>query len=282
MKKWTVVFLLCLLCMGAGKGLYWAKDGFNARRIHGLTNGFTEDLNTEAKLALTQTFHYIGRGRQCFAFASADDRYVLKFLRTDIYKLPFWTRVLPVKSYRKWLEEEQQRREQFIRNSFEISFSELKDQTGLVAIHLGASQAIAERLTVVDKLGCKHHIPLESTSFVLQYKRPLLTKIFTQALQQREREQILDALVDAVVARAQKGILNRDRSFIRNYGFDGQRAYQIDVGSFFRQQGLDPAAAFQKSLLDSMGAVQEWLSQKDPEMAIYLNEKLNNLLHNRN
>ena len=61
---------------------------------------------------------------------------------------------------------------------------------------------------------------------------------------------------------------------MKNYGFNGQTAYQIDVGSFFYAEGMDPKTSFQKSVRDSMDPVQEWLAQIDPQMLQFLHEKI--------
>jgi hypothetical protein len=280
-KKLAILVSLVLFCAIAGEGLYLAKDGFSTRRIHSLDYKIAEDWDEEAERALEKTYRYIGRGRQCFAFASEDGKYVLKFPRTDIYKTPFWARALPVRSYRTQLEENHKVREEFILNSFRISYDELKGQTALLAVHLGQSEPKGKKLTLIDASGSKHRLPLEKTSFVLQYKKPILMKAFSAALERGEREEaekILNALIDVVVERAKKGILNRDRSFLRNYGFDGTNAYQIDVGSFFRNQQLEPHMAYFKSVSDSMEPVQEWLADNSPEMLDYLNTKLKELL----
>jgi hypothetical protein len=280
-RKLAVLLALLFLSVLAGEGLYLAKDGFSSRRIHSLDYQVAENWDEEADRALEQTFRYIGRGRQCFAFASEDGKYVLKFPRTDIYKTPFWARALPVRSYRAQLEENHKKRERFILNSFRLSFDELKDQTALLAVHLGQSASKGKKLLLIDAAGSKHKLPLEKTSFVLQYKQPILMKSFSAALDKGERkeaEKILDALLAAVVERANKGILNRDRSFLRNYGFDGTKAYQIDIGSFFRSEDLDPSTAYHKSVRDSIEPVQEWLADHSPEMLEYLNKQLKTIL----
>lgn len=258
------------------KGVHIAKDGFSTRRIQSLDGWVKEDLSDEAKGALKQSFRYVGRGRQCFAFASEDGKYILKFPRTDIYKTPFWAQVLPVAPYRQTLEARHKAREDFILESFRLSYNELKNQTALLAIHLGKSHC-KDKLTVYDKMGSKYLLSLGSTSFVLQYKQPILMQQFQQAMTRgelQEAKKILDSLLIVVVERARKGILNRDRSFLRNYGFDGEKAYQIDVGSFFKNPALTPEASYQKSVRDSIDPVQEWLSLNSPEMLEYINEKL--------
>ena len=281
MKKCFLILGLIFFSLGVGKGLYFLKDGFSFRRIHSLSRQSSFGWNEESNRAIQQTFHYIGRGRQCFAFESADGKYVLKFPRTDIYSTPFWARALPFKSYREKLEAAHKEREEFIRESFKISFEDLKEETGLLAVHLGQTEPDLQKLTVVDAAGATHKLPLYKTSFVLQYKHPLLMRSFALALENNDRskaEKIIDALVDVVASRAKLGILNRDRSFLRNYGFDGKKAYQIDIGSFFRTKNLSVDAVYQKSIRDSMDPVQEWLKDNEPEMLPYLNQKLDLLL----
>lgn len=275
--------LLCLIIFSllVGKGVYFLKKGFSPRRIHALNHFVHEDWDAETNEALNQTFHYLGRGRQCFAFASTDGKYVLKFPRTDIYKTPFWVQVLGTSSYRKKLEQGHQIREEFILNSFHISSNELKNQTALLATHLGKSQPSKRVLTLKDALGCTHRLALHNTSFVLQYKRPLLMKEFAKARKNGDNalaQKILSSILATIAERAKMGILNRDRSFLRNYGYKDGTAYQIDIGSFFKDPSLSKSQAYEKSLRDSSDPIKEWLSENDPDMLPHLEANLNKLL----
>ena len=63
----------------------------------------------------------------------------------------------------------------------------------------------------------------------LQRKKPILMTEFQRALRDGRRpeaEKMLDAFVEAIAERARRGILNKDPSFIRNFGFDGERAFR--------------------------------------------------------
>ncbi len=279
--KVPIIFGLVIFSFLVGTGLHRLKDGFSPRRVLPLNRQIAYGWDKSVEEILKQTFTYVGRGRQCFAFESEDGKYILKFPRTDIYSTPFWAKVLPVKSYRKRLEKNHLEREQFLLSSFQICFDELQDQTAILAAHLGRSKRSLQFLMVKDALGCLHQLPLYKTSFILQYKKPLLIPSLKHTIDNKNFEkasQILDALVDVVVDRAKKGVLNRDRSFLRNYGFDGTKAYQIDVGSFFKNPTLSQRDAFQKSVRDSMDPVQEWLAQIDPLILDLLNKKLESIL----
>jgi len=277
MKKVTLLLLICLFSLALGKTLHTVKDGFSFRRIHSLKIWASEDFNEETRNALSQTFHYLGRGRQCFAFESADHQYVLKFPRTDIYTTPIWMQVLPLKRYQTKTEFTRSKRKRFVLNSFEIAHQDLKDDTAMIALHLGQSSS-RKKITLIDKCGCKHQLPIGKLTFALQYKKPLLIDQFKAAHQRGDKNEvrkILDALVLVIRTRAEKGILNKDRSFLKNFAFDGEKAYQIDVGSFYYNPNLSKNDATFKSMMDSIDPIQEWLKSFDPEILEYLNAKLN-------
>lgn len=280
MKKISRLFLIIAFCVLVGQGIYFLRDGFNPRKLARFKTTNTAPLSKEVGQILSQPFYFLGKGRQCFAFASKDGKYVLKCPRTNIYKLPFWTRVLPVASYRDKLKWDKNKRQKFVFESFRLAEEELQDETGTIAAHLGITEGISKSIAIVDPLGMRHNLPMGKTIFILQHKQPLWTPAFLKAQRcqnTEEQRRLLNALVDIVIQRAKKGMLNRDRSFLRNYGFDGTRAYQIDVGDFFQLKDWDPSQVFQKAVRDSLAPVQEWLAEVDPPMLEVLNERLERL-----
>src|SRR5579872_5769568 len=82
-------------------------------------------IDDDTKKILSQPFHYLGRGRQCFAFASEDGKYVLKCIRTDKFKAPFWTHIFPNILKKKQSKIEQKK--YLVFESFRMANEELKD-----------------------------------------------------------------------------------------------------------------------------------------------------------
>jgi hypothetical protein len=270
------VLYLILFCAATGQGLHFAKKGFSYRKMLSLNIDLpTLNLNEETKQILNQPFYYLGRGRQCFAFSSKDDKYVLKIPRTDIYRLPIWTQVLPVHSYRMRLKNEQQKRLKFLLKSLQIACGELSKQTAVIAAHLGTTQSENEQITLIDALGCRHYLSLDKTTFVLQHKKPILMQAFSKALKtdKAKAKEILSAFLYNIQERAELGILNKDSSFLRNYGYENGQAFQIDIGSFFKQNGKTPREVFEKSFIDSTDPIREWLQENVPEMLPYFIKK---------
>jgi hypothetical protein len=280
LRKIVGVVLLLLFSAVVGKSWHWAKDGFSLARTHVWSDAYSSPLDEEAARAMNQTFRYLSRGHQCYAFASEDGEYVIKIPRTDRYRLPFWVRALPFPSYREKKREDIGRREAFLLESFQISFDELRDQTALLAMHLSKTEDEGRTVRIVDRLGRSHELPLYNTAFILQRKKRILMDVFQDALRSGKREvacQALDAFLAVVSERARKGILNKDPSFIRNFGFDGTKAFQIDIGSFYRRKGIVGREAYCKSIRETMAPVRDWLADLDPSMLQLVDEKLERL-----
>ena len=251
-KKIGALILLLLFCCAIGKGWHYAKDGFRIQRIN-LSCSQTREtspFNLELWPALSQKYVYLSRGRQCYAFASEDGRYVLKFPRSDSYKIPFWLRVCLfsfLDNKRSVCLEAKKNRLNWLMNSFSLAHSELKKETALLYLHLRATHDLQRSVSIQDGLGRVYYLDLDKTAFALQEKKPLLIPIFRERLKNGDREGaqfLLEAFMDLVAIRAKKGIFNKDGYFLRNFGFDGQRAIQVDIGDFYRPNEKDPSFSF--------------------------------------
>jgi hypothetical protein len=280
MVRKAIAFFLLLICAASiGKGWHWAKDGFNIRRTDfPLGQKISAPIDSETRAALDQTFTYLGRGHQCYAFASADGQYVLKLPRYDRYTLPFWLRSCQFPFLRKTREElraDKERRFRFTLESFRIAFEELQEETALLCLHFNETDTLRSRTEIVDRIGRSYEIDLDRTAFVLQRKKPLMMPAFQESLKAGDKEgakEILEAFLSVIALRAEKGIFNKDPSFLRNFAYDG-KGIQIDIGSFYRKKELDPKSAFGPSFLQTTEHVQNWLRGIDPEIASWFEER---------
>ena len=271
MKKIISLILLITFCLGVGRFWYWATDGFRLSRIEGFSKfgiGSEREFSREAEAALSQRYYYLGRGRQCFAFQSEDGHYVLKFPRLDRYNERLWFRLPLADSYLTRRIENHTSRKEKLFSSFEISFEELRTETALLAMF--NSPKNGRKIEIVDRLGRIVKLPLEKTGFILQRKLPLFRDVFQKA----EVESLLDQLLEVVVQIAEKGILTKDGSFLKNFGFDGTRAYQIDVGSFYRRTDLTSSQLYEASIHSNIETLRVWLLQLDPSYLTLIDRKL--------
>lgn len=264
--KFVILSLLCIFSLLAGQGLYYFRKGFSVKRLQANPEKFCS-IDETTKEILKQPFHYLGRGRQCFAFASEDGKYVLKCVRADKFKVPFWMQLCSRIGKRK--QEKITLKKRLVFESFRIAKDEIGDLTGTLAIHLGKSEKTNQMITIYDPLGIRHQLPVQNTLFILQYKRPLWSDTYKHSNTQ-EKKQLLDSFVDLIARRSQKGIMNRDPNFLPNYGYENGKTYQIDIGDFRRTQDF----VYQKALRDSLSPLQSWVKKTDPTLLDYLNGRV--------
>ena len=281
MKRFFCLTALIAFCIGVGKAWYWSKDGFSLSRLEGWNQSIPGTWwDKEADAAFQQPFYYLSRGRQSFAFLSADGNYVVKLPRADRFRLPLWPRVFSWKildEYRSFLREDQDRREAFLLESFRICFDELKDLTAVIGMNLSTNGPKGNTLTIVDRLGRHYRLSLAETYFILQHRKQIFRDVFREAVAkegEKGAEKVIDTLLALVIERAKKGVLNKDGSFLRNFAYDTERAYQIDVGSFYHIETFTPEEAYLKSIEWSLGPVREWIEKENPDWLTMLDRKL--------
>jgi len=278
------IFVLSLLLIGAallGRFWYLAKDGFSINRLRyslpGTRNPENESLDHINHL-LKESYHYIGRGRQCYVFASSDGHYVLKLPRFDRYNLPFFWRAMPqsfMPEYRKSLFDGRQDRLVFTLESLRLAATDLQQQTAVIYLHLHRTQSLPRNFVIYDRLNRPLKIDLNQTAFALQEKKMIMMPLCINALR-NDREvakKMLLAFLDIIDKRAQKGIFNRDPSFLKNFGWDGEKSIQIDIGSFWHRTDLPKEEAYFLSLQDGMAPFRLWLSKTDPQMAEWFEQQ---------
>ena len=270
------IICLCFLigfCASVGKSWHIAKDGFSFNRTLCQLNEMGIDPQDDRiEAALAQTYSYLGRGHQCYAFGSEDGKYVIKLPRYDRYQLSFFLkscRFAFLDSTRDKIRADLKNRLQFIHESFRIAFEELQEDTAVVCLHLHKSSHLKKELIIKDRLGRSYRLDPNRSAFILQEKKEIMMNSFQQCLKRGDRrgaEEILDSFLALIESRARKGIYNKDPSFLRNFGWEKGRGIQIDIGSYYRKpakSGIDPV---DNSFLETLDPVRGWLSEIDPEL----------------
>lgn len=168
-----------------------------------------------------QTFRYLGKGGQSYVFVSEDNRYILKLFRSSrLNTLKFF---LPFKKTKIELLENNLRE---TLQSYLIADTYLKEETGLVAVHLNHTPHTP--LQIIDKLGIVH--TLNNCPFVIQ-ERAILVK--EKIAGEPEKAKAVLANLEALIQhRIDLGIYDGDPNLIKNFGFCGDRPIQIDGGRF--------------------------------------------------
>ena len=227
--------------------------------FHLLTGGFRAQkvlferawgVTTPVELDLSGPFFYIGRGLQCYAFTDQSGEFVIKLFRSDLrrYRSP---QLLEKKIDRTF-------------TSYMLAYDHLREETGLLALHLNTTQGALPCATFYDRIAIPHTLPLDRLHFVVQ-KRAIP---FAQALKQASREelpQLLNSLHQVIEKRLAYGIHKTDASLPGNVGFISTQAVEFDCGDYVDLHA-DPSEVWkEQERLSVQAALNNWLARHIPE-----------------
>lgn len=298
MKKFYALILLVLI----GYGVYFIArlqdsrtDGFRLERIAPI---FPDDPRWEiavsdeaiyaANRALNQPYYYLGHGFQCYAFASQDGKYVLKFIREQRLQPPLLFHLLPNFWFFKSIKEEKEafgrKRADYLFRSLKVAFEDVPSETGLLFVHLNKTKGVHPVVTIYDKANGRHEVALDEHEFVLQ-KRALAIKPTLEGLVEegkiQEAKGRIDQIFSLLYTCAKKGIADNDNQLIRknNLGFLPQCAIYIDTGKITRKESMKTKARFAQDL-QRLKPLHEWLQNLSPELADHFLETQETTLTN--
>ncbi|MBI2742353.1 MAG: hypothetical protein HYX48_00350 [Chlamydiales bacterium] len=245
--------LFLLIFLGVERFCHWQTDGFALQKVlTRMEGGAQKKADPVVIEALSQKFFYLASGGSCYAFQSADGKYVLKLFKQHHLHGKKRERVF---------------------ESCKLAFQEFKEETGLLCVHLNRDEELKTSFTLVDKLGIAHLLFADDVQFLLQKKAEMAYSHIDRLMAEnniegakRAVDQIL--LLPAQIAR--KGIKDLDPNVKTNLGFIGDRAVKIDVGPFVRDARFTDERYVGKQLVKPKRQLQNWLKSHYPELYQYL------------
>lgn len=244
----------------------------------------TPEEEQEREAIFNQKFHYIGKGSQCWVFASEDGKYVIKFFKHYRLRVADWINSFPMKyllhSYRERKTEEKAIRLERAFRSYKIAYDKLQPETGVVYVHLNKSHALNKTVEIYDKLGRRFDLDLDSFEFLVQKKGELILPKLTRLMQQGEvdhAKKLITSLVQLLVTRCQKDIRDLDPFLRKNSGFLGDQAVTIDLGQFVPDEHLHEPENTRNEIINISKWIMPWLNQNYPELADHMQSELDKL-----
>lgn len=162
---------------------------------------------------LNQPFHYLDKGSQCYVFESKDKQIVIKFFRFNDPKseLKVFT----------------------LFNAAHIAYEKLKEETGLLYIHLNPTSSSLPIIRLTDAIGRSYRFPLDECRFAIQKRAKSLEMALKEALNDPELlQKRIDQFTTLLKTRINKGVYNSDPTLARNFGFLETSAIEIDFGNY--------------------------------------------------
>ncbi len=309
---------LILACVGSYLGLEQLIDlqtkGFCLQKIIASdlpynprweTSPLPDDNMQEIKAILKQPFHLIGSGSECFAFMSEDGKTVIKFFKLSFARPIYYHRGLFSEDHssyagtlsnhpltqQRWKAPFDQYRQRFLGirefrlnrtfSSCKQAYDKLQEETGVFYLHLNPTDCFNSNLTLVDRNGIAYKVPADSSKFILQHRATPLEEHFRQLISEgkvREAQESIDSLFNLVISRCKKGFFDRD--FInRNLGYIGNRAIEIDLGSFIPDPAMASPMAYKKEVYFATLELRGWLEKNGADLLPYFDQQLERAIY---
>ena len=207
------------------------------------TAAHTPEKIEQVRNIVAQPFTFLGKGRQMYAFASQDGKYVLKLVRCSRFNGSEFFDNFPLPRYfqrmRHFCLKERQSRYDGLFISINLCEQELAEQTGTIYAHIQPTKELNKVVTVKDRLGFSHEVDLDSVPFVIQRRAASWKPTLESLLKEKNMKALdlrLDQLIDLIVQRAKVGIVDPDGRLLQNnnLGYVDDRAIYIDMGTFYR------------------------------------------------
>lgn len=262
MKKLFFTLFLAALFIGITR---IRTDGFSPTAIEGPLTEQITPFSAEAKAALSQPYRYLGKGRQCFVFASEDQKYVVKFFNQRYLQVP-WYAFLSSQERAK-----RAQRQHFYEHSYEIAFRELGEE--ILYLHMGRADLPLPSLSLRDKANRTHHLDLNTFPFVLQKKgTPFYEGL--EAVYAKEgltglcRE--IDAFAGAISLRIAKHIADADQDIEHNWGYIDGRIFHLDPGRLYYDPQLKEPERLSQEWRSATHKFHRWLQKTHPDAIPHL------------
>lgn len=229
MKKYLLVTFSLLILCGCER-----PKGFTLKKITSYyePSDQWEVANTLPDEILLKIFNqpytYLGSGNHTYAFVSEDGNYVIKFFKQKHMRTQ--SLFLSRETIKKRMTE---REESF--SSYKIAFNQLKEETGLLFLHLNKTNKLKTKVTLIDQHESPVEVNLDDLEFLIQKKGCLAFEHLEMLIKEKEYDKVLKgvhSLLKIVAKRNQMGIYDKDLQFYKNFGFHENEAMEIDIGEF--------------------------------------------------
>ena len=282
----VIFFIACFICVE--RFCHSITEGFRPHKILSslcynpdfATPSPTSEELTSIKTLVSEPFYFLGSGGQCYAFESKNGVIIKVFKHHHMRPDSFLNRlILPhfLEPARQKIIRLRKERLQEIFLSFKLAHEHFKENTGLLFLHLNKTNYLQQKVTLVDNIGIAHVFDLDKLEFALQKKAVLAYPKLQACMKMNDvaaAKRCLNSLIDLMVERSKSGLADRDPVMKRNFGFIGEKAIEIDLGSFYADPLLVNPAAYKKRLFCESLKLKRSIHKRYPELYPFLEEKI--------
>jgi hypothetical protein len=227
---------------------------------------------------LNQKFTYFNKGSQAYVYLSEDKKYVLKFLKQNKLQPDTWLAYIPLSfnpHYKRACFLEAKRICTF--QAIKTAFTDFKEETGLLYVHLNRSNHLDKNIILFDKKGKLHNVNLDKTSFLIQKKANLIYVRITELMAEGNIEGakgVITSVFSLIDRLGKRGVVDNDPILRKNFGLIDDKAVQIDIG----RMRIDPLRAenlaYKAEVASITTSFKKWVGKNYPELLPHFEDNL--------
>lgn len=252
------------------------REAFSDSSIPHMSSTLSIKQKEEILSILNQPLKYLGRGGQCYAFTTADQKYVVKMLKYNNNYPKIWFRLFPfpgkLEQYRQLLIARKKNKLKGEYKSYQIALQDLQEETGIIYVHLDAGTLPGLQLEIFDKIQIRHYLQADAFQFYIQKKGtpfyPKLESLIKQG-QIQEVKVALEEMSSYLKKRCLKQISDKDDGIWRNFAFYENHPFQVDIGQFLYDPSLSSEQSTEENLLFFTKDFRNWLRNISPALESY-------------
>ena len=216
-----------------------------------------------------QTFTYFNSGSQSYVFVSEDGQLVLKLFKFQHMRAP------PILDFIKGfapLDEKRAKKRNVLEKTFNslcIGYDKLKEETGLVFLHLAKTDHLHKKIVIIDKIGKKHLLDLDRVEFLIQKKGTLAYNALNEWMEKGQVQQAKEAvasLLNLSIHRCKMGIFDKDPDFSTNFGFIDTVPFQMDFGRLSLSEEEKGIETYAPEMIRITRELEKWIRENHPEL----------------
>ncbi len=284
MKRLFIFFLSVFLFFATERFCHKATDGFALVNVYAPTED-NKKWHREGDIPghlLKQTFTYFGSGSQSYVFFSEDGTTVLKLFKFQHMRTPPLINFLPNVGI---LGKKREKKRSILEKTFDslcLAYDEMKEETGLITLHLAKTSNLKQTITIIDRIGKKHFLNLDQVEFLLQKKGTLAYTAIDRWMaegNQKAAETAICSLLRLAKDRCQKGIFDKDPDFSTNFGYINTTPFQIDFGRLSPYEQEKKREVYGPEMIRITRAFESWIAENHPVLLDPFVEELNEIIY---
>lgn len=283
MRRFLKLFLIIILFFGIERLCHRATDGFALVNVYAPPGNNDKWKSNEPlpKGLCDQTFHYLNSGSQSYVFVSEDGKTILKLFKFQHMRTPPILDFLP--SVGKLGEKRAKKRKVLERtlDSLTLAYTHMKEETGLLYLHLAKTNHLNKQITFTDKIGRTHTLDLDEVEFLLQKRGKLAYAAIDEWMANGEKEtaeRAIGHLLTLAKMRCLKGIFDKDPDFSTNFGFIEKTPFQLDFGRLSLSENEKNPLIYGPEMIRITRDFEGWIAENHPDLLESFKKELNEII----